>query len=70
MDDYTIIMPTSEEIEQFKAQHRAATEYPKIAPETWGDPDGALVPLPAKPEPARVIPDMPLATYQYLTRLA
>lgn len=69
MEERTILLPTPEEIEQFKVQCRAAMEFPKVSPEAWGDPDGDLVPLPAKPEPSRVVPELPLSTYRYLTRL-
>lgn len=31
-----------------------------------GDPDGPLVPLPAKVEPARVVPAFPLVAYRVL----
>lgn len=37
-------------------------------PEASGDPDGPLVPLPAKALPERVVPAFPLTAYQALLR--
>lgn len=34
-----------------------------------GDPDGPLVPLPAKHEPARVVPEFPLTAYRAMLGL-
>lgn len=40
----------------------------ELLPAKTSDPDGPLVPLPAKPAPERVVPPLPFTAYQAMLR--